>query len=117
MNFYGYDASKAIANCGSGPHSQHQSTITTLGGWQKPGPGHVVELLEGAAFAARADARQLAGLLAQQPWRIVETARAGSARDQPDADGMQRLGLSVAGRTYQLHCKSTPALHVTRITG
>lgn len=105
---------KIIRNC-SDKWSQ-QSATGPVQSWQKLGSGHITALLEGAANAARADARDLLQQLSRLPWRVDGDVQSGSPDGAESAADDSYIALLVAGRRYHLHCNELPVLHVVQIT-
>lgn len=107
---------KITRNCSDKWNRKFQPGDTRVQAWQKLGPGHIVHLLENAAFDARFDARELLQHLARLPWRIGATVHRGGHGDARGVDRTPHVTLSVTGRSYHLRCKELPALHVVQIT-
>ncbi len=117
MHVYGSSREQVIANCSAQWQGQYQPGAIDLRVWQKLGPDLVVDLLAGAAYGARHDARQLIGQMQQRPWRILATAHTGGKGDAArGADSVPHVTLQVGGVKYHLRCKETPRLHVVEIT-
>ncbi|QCO67878.1 hypothetical protein E5843_09095 [Luteimonas yindakuii] len=114
MDFYGFDRAAAVAHCDSLALGRAGRETSAICSWNRVRPEHVIDLLDRAAPEARADGRNLAALITRMPWRI---------RDQPVAQGGARLvnnvreiEVSVASRTWRLHCTETPSLKLERIS-
>ncbi|MFT4256671.1 MAG: hypothetical protein QM599_06925 [Pseudoxanthomonas sp.] len=114
---YGSSREEVLANAHRNWQGQYQPGSVDRRVWQKLGPELIVDLLAGAGFHARHDARKLVAGMQQSPWRILATVHEGGTGDaQRGSDAAPHVTLQVGGRKYHLRCKESPSLHVVEIT-
>ncbi|WP_058834873.1 hypothetical protein [Luteimonas abyssi] len=114
MDFYGFDRTAAAANCDSLALGREGRQAKAICAWNRVRPEHVIDLLDGAATEARGDARDLAALIARMPWRVRN--QAGVQTGERLVSNVREIEVSVASRTYRLHCTETPSLKIERIS-
>lgn len=115
MDFHGLDRARATGNCDSLAVGLVGRDIRGLCPWNRVHPGHVLDLLDQAGPEARAEARNLARLLAGFRWRIHGGSPPASAGNRLVSNARE-IVVAVAGRTFHLHCIASPSLRVERIT-
>ncbi|KLJ01994.1 hypothetical protein [Luteimonas sp. FCS-9] len=115
MEFYGIDRARVIGNCDSQGLGRAGSALSTLRAWNRIRPEHVVELLDKADAAVRADARSLAVRLSRMPWHIQRTVAPALGTNRLVSNARE-IAIGSAGRTYVLHCTEGSALTLERIS-
>ncbi|MFC5473584.1 hypothetical protein [Paraherbaspirillum soli] len=96
---------------------QYQSDATDVRNYVKLKPAEIIDLLDNAAFTARAQARNLLQLMRVQLWLPSAAPHAGGTGDARGVDNNLHITLKVGNRSYHLRCKELPSLHVIQITG
>lgn len=116
MDFYGIDRNATIGRCDSLAIGRESRDTQGVCSWNRIRPEHVVDLLDKAGPEARGDARDLAGMLSRFAWRISGGTASAQGNSNRIVSNVREITVSVAGRSFQLHCTETPSLKLERIT-